>query len=30
MKNIKRLLWVLLGVLVIMAIGYFVYTGVSA
>ena len=27
MKTLKRLLWVLLGIAVLVAIGYFIYTG---
>ena len=27
MKTIKRLLWVLLGIVVLAVIGYFIYTG---
>ncbi len=27
MKTLKRLLWVLLGIVVCVVIGYFIYTG---
>ncbi len=27
MKTFKRILWVLLGVIVLVVIGYFIYTG---
>ena len=29
MKTIKRILWVLLGIMIVMIIGYFIYTGVQ-
>ncbi len=29
MKTLKRLLWVLLGVVVLAVIGYFIYTAVQ-
>ena len=29
MKTFKRILWVLLAVLVLIVIGYFIYTGVQ-
>ncbi len=29
MKTIKRLLWVLLGIVLLVVIGYFIYTAVQ-
>ena len=29
MKTVKRILWVLLGITIVMIIGYFIYTGVQ-
>lgn len=29
MKTFKRILWVMLGIVMLLVIGYFVYTGVN-